>query len=637
MVERADIFYDAWSWFLNAVVDVFFREVQTRGLHKTPDTGPIFFVAAPHCNQFFDPIVLNRHCHRRILYLCAKKSYDRPIVGLLARGLRSIPVARAQDYAFEGEGRLKVIDRYRHPTTITGVGTRFTHQLKPGMVIALPRGTGGAEVSEIRSDTELLVKREIKSLPAMEQLSREGGVAFKCVPYFDQSKVYKEVHDILNKGECVGIFPEGGSHDRSELLPLKAGIAVMALGAMAENPELDVKIVPVGMNYFHPDRFRSRAVVDYGSPFAIPRELVRQFAEGGESKRAACGKLLGMVSDALKSVTVTTPDYETLMVIQAARRLYQSPYRKANLSRAVKFNRLLVAGYLHFKDEPRVVGLRERVFEYNAKLRDLGIYDHQVKTTVIGKREALMKLLRRLAFAAAYGVLTLPALTLNFPIIASAEIVSRRKRAEALASSQVKISARDVVSSWKLMIALGVGPATYLFYAAVAGILAFKAGVAGWFLVPPLTFFLIPTLSYYCLIFGDRCYDNYRSLRPLLLTLLGGPNVRDLAAEREDLSGKITALIRELGPQLYPDFELEERNAFRTSPPPHPSPPTPNLIGEKLYEFSSSPNLSQFNSRSASFSDLANLLPFTKLDPAPNQKVNGPRVSADPPSTKKSD
>ncbi|KAJ9050330.1 Glycerol-3-phosphate/dihydroxyacetone phosphate acyltransferase, variant 2 [Entomophthora muscae] len=512
MSNREYIFYDAWTWFLSAVVDVFFREVQTRGLHKTPETGPVFFVAAPHCNQFFDPLVLNRHCHRRILYLCAKKSYEKLIVGILARGLRSIPVSRAQDYAFKGKGKLKVLDRYREPTRITGIGTHFTKQLKPGMMIALPKDTGGSEVAKIVSDTEIIIKREIKSLGAIEQLSREEGVSFKCVPHFDQSQVYTEVHKTLNKGECVGIFPEGGSHDRSDLLPLKAGIAVMALGAMAENPDLDVKIVPVGMNYFHPDLFRSRAVIDYGSPFSVPREIVEQFAQGGENKRNACGKLLGMVSDALKSVTVTTPDYETLMVVQAARRLYQSPHPKANLGQAVKFNRLLVAGYLHFKDEPRVVELRRRVFEYNANLRNLGIRDHEVKSTVFSKQEALRKLAVRLANSAAYGILTLPAFILNFPIIAAAEIVSRRKRAEALATSTVKISARDVVSSWKLVIALGVGPATYLSYAIGVAILASKAGLPLWLRVasPFMTFFSIPIMSYYCLIFGDRCYDNSR-------------------------------------------------------------------------------------------------------------------------------
>lgn len=40
----------------------------------------------------------------------------------------------------------------------------------------------------------------------------------------------------------------GGSHDRTDFLPLKHGLAIMALGAMAANPECKVKIVPVGVS-----------------------------------------------------------------------------------------------------------------------------------------------------------------------------------------------------------------------------------------------------------------------------------------------------------------------------------------------------------------------------------------------------
>lgn len=69
---------------------------------------------------------------------------------------------------------------------------------------------------------------------------------FKIAPHVDQTAVYDEVYHYLNNNECITIFPEGGSHDRSEMLPLKAGFAVMALGAMAENPNLNIKIVPVG-------------------------------------------------------------------------------------------------------------------------------------------------------------------------------------------------------------------------------------------------------------------------------------------------------------------------------------------------------------------------------------------------------
>ena len=88
----------------------------------------------------------------------------------------------------------------------------------------------------------------------------------------------------------------------------------MALGAMASNPDLRVRIVPVGLSYFHPHRFRSRAVVEFGAPIEIDRELVGMFGEGGGKKREACGQLLEQIFEGLKSVTLRAPDYGTLMV-----------------------------------------------------------------------------------------------------------------------------------------------------------------------------------------------------------------------------------------------------------------------------------------------------------------------------------
>lgn len=70
----------------------------------------------------------------------------------------------------------------------------------------------------------------------------------------------------------IEYFSLGGSHDRTDLLPLKAGVSVMALGAMADDPNLRVKIVPVGLSYFHAHRFRSRAVVEFGAAMDVPSE-----------------------------------------------------------------------------------------------------------------------------------------------------------------------------------------------------------------------------------------------------------------------------------------------------------------------------------------------------------------------------
>jgi glycerol-3-phosphate O-acyltransferase/dihydroxyacetone phosphate acyltransferase len=62
-------------------------------------------------------------------------------------------------------------------------------------------------------------------------------------------------HNVCVCAYSIGIFPEGGSHDRTELLPLKAGVTLMALGAV-DKYKVPVKIVPCGLNYFFGHKFR---------------------------------------------------------------------------------------------------------------------------------------------------------------------------------------------------------------------------------------------------------------------------------------------------------------------------------------------------------------------------------------------
>jgi glycerol-3-phosphate O-acyltransferase/dihydroxyacetone phosphate acyltransferase len=86
----------------------------------------------------------------------------------------------------------------------------------------------------------------------------------------------------------------------------------MALGSLAADPDSGLKIVPCGMNYFHAHKFRSRAVVEFGTPLEVPKELVDLYTKG--ERREATRQLLETVYQALVAVTVTSPDYDTLMV-----------------------------------------------------------------------------------------------------------------------------------------------------------------------------------------------------------------------------------------------------------------------------------------------------------------------------------
>lgn len=128
------------------------------------------------------------------------------------------------DNAKLGTGRICLIQRYSEPTVISGIDTRFTNELKVGYSIVLPSAiadSGIAAIVEIRSDVELVIAKEFKDLRALQLLTDFNGTSFKYFAPIDQSELYQTVFDRLNEGGAIGVFPEGGSHDRAEMLPLK--------------------------------------------------------------------------------------------------------------------------------------------------------------------------------------------------------------------------------------------------------------------------------------------------------------------------------------------------------------------------------------------------------------------------------
>lgn len=262
-------------------------------------------------------------------------------------------------------------------------------------------------IKQILSDSELLLANPVDK-KAQELLTKTEGAAYKCLPHVEQDAVYERVYDELNNGRCITIFPEGGSHDRAEMLPFKAGVTIMALGAMAKYPGLDVKIVPCGLNYFHAHRFRSRAVIEFGNPITVSPDLVEKFKQGGQQKREACSSLLDTIFYALKAVTVNVPNDQTLMAIQAARRLYKPANRRLHIAQVVDLNRRFVIGYNLYKDDPRVIDLQHKVLAYNQLLNYHGLRDHQVPEISLRGWRTFFLLCYRFGLLIVWGLLAFP-------------------------------------------------------------------------------------------------------------------------------------------------------------------------------------------------------------------------------------
>lgn len=530
---------------------------------------------------------LRNECHRRAAFLIAAKSMGRWVVGWFARKVGAVPVGRALDMVKPGSGTIYLPDPINDPLLIRGVGTKFDgKEIQVGGLLVLPTIDGTAantEIEEVISAEELRLKKPFKGRNAMIQLTgrddvdengkfgdqsvkgtKEGfeGSKYKTAPKVDQTQVYDAVFDRLRGGGAVGIFPEGGSHDRTELLPLKAGVAIMALGSLAANPDSGLKIVPCGMNYFHAHKFRSRAVIEFGNPIEIPKELVELYKSG--DRRGAVSQVLDIVYQALVAVTVTSPDYDTLMLIQAARRLYNPTGKKLPLPMVVELNRRLVKGYTHYKDDPRIVSLKKSVLDYNRQLRYMNLSDHQVEYAKFSVPKVVFLLLYRLGKLAVLSIGVIPGLVLFGPVFIASKIISIKKSKEALAASTVKLQGRDVMATWKLLVALGFAPILYNFYTICLAYWTYKNRVQGY--VPswvPLWaifvsgYIIFPAITFAALRFGEVGMDIAKSLRPLIVALNPASSnaIFNLRERREQLSAQVTDVINTLGPEMFPDFD----------------------------------------------------------------------------------
>ncbi|KAI5951291.1 hypothetical protein KGF54_004365 [Candida jiufengensis] len=572
--------YDSIIWFFNIIIHTFFRDVQTRGSFYIPKTGPVIFVIAPHHNQFVDGLVVmtkvKEASNRRIAFLIAKKSYNRRIIGDAAKLCSSIPVERAQDLLKKGTGKILVDSN--DDRTLIGEGTEFTKECEPKGLIGLPNSLGNSQILEVVDDNKLILKKAFTS-PKREIQERideklKNGTDFKIAPHIDNHIVFQKVFDHLNEGKVLGIFPEGGSHDSPRLLrPLKPGMAIMGLGAVTQQIEkfkkgeinkiTPVSIVPIGLNYFHPHKFRSRVVIEFGKPILVDERMAKNYEE---NSREAVDNLRLLIENKLEEVTMTCEDYETLMVLQAARRLYTSGNRNnIPLPMVIEMNRRLIKGYEQYKDQPDVKELKDSVLEYNKKLMRLNLHDHQVESLNRSNRlENIWMFLKRFFTFGLFMSLSLPGIILFGPIFIVSRRISKQKAKEALANSTVKIKAKDVLSTWKILVAMVLAPMLYSFWSIIGTIIIVKTNLLGKYQPSYIWIFLYfycwaVLTTYASLRIGEIGVDYYKSLTPLFLSMLSMDQdnfqIEKLKQTREELRTKVNEFCDKYGPGIFKDYD----------------------------------------------------------------------------------
>jgi 1-acyl-sn-glycerol-3-phosphate acyltransferase len=135
----------------------------------------------------------------------------------------------------------------------------------------------------------------------------------------DNSRTFDKCFAHLHRGKMLLIFPEGTSIHEKKLRPIKTGTARIALGAeAAQDFRAGVHLLCIGLNYRHPERFRSEVALQVAPPIAVAdwQSLFQQ------DEREAVRQLTGRIEAALAGFVIQVENREQEQVLGYLDELY---------------------------------------------------------------------------------------------------------------------------------------------------------------------------------------------------------------------------------------------------------------------------------------------------------------------------
>ncbi|GAA5911387.1 uncharacterized protein JCM6883_000080 [Sporobolomyces salmoneus] len=150
----------------------------------------------------------------------------------------------------------------------------------------------------------------------------------------DNQKLFAATFDAFKHGEAVAVFGEGGSETVPHLSPLKDGASWAALeygknirdprtrsvlsdGSFTNKEPQDVVICIAGIGYSDKTKYRSSAVMEFGSKISVEPYMEEFFVD----PKSAVKKLTAKITEELIKVTVNAPDWESRNAATMARKI----------------------------------------------------------------------------------------------------------------------------------------------------------------------------------------------------------------------------------------------------------------------------------------------------------------------------
>lgn len=338
---------------------------------------------------------------------------------------------------------------------------------------------------------------------------------------------------LLARGGTIGICPEGVSHDEPGLRPIKTGAARISLAAVSAGEVSSLKIVPAGLYYTSKTRFRSDALLYFGTPIDVEPVTLEP---DGTPPREAVRQLSGKIERALREVILDAKHEEELQATARAERIFSSAADSElrddsadSLKDELRLQQRFIKAYsiLQAHQPERLRKLETRMMRFEEELKQAGVDPDELSPPGSTRRVFASIVRRFLLFLLMLGPALIGTIA-HYPAYKLGGFLATRLSRDS----------DDVVSTVKIISAMLLFPLTWIVVAALI-----YSGF-GWLAALP-ALVVVPFCGYAAIAFFEELDRSIAGLRVLTFFLVKRRFFVRLLAERKAIRNEIIALGKE--------------------------------------------------------------------------------------------
>jgi 1-acyl-sn-glycerol-3-phosphate acyltransferase len=277
-------------------------------------------------------------------------------------------------------------------------------------------------------------------------------------------------YQALNDFKTVVILPEGKTIQEKRLRVIRKGLARIAFGTHEKYGDIDLHIVPIGVNFTEADKFRSVAMFDVGEPIRL-NDYYDQYLE---SPQRAIRYLTNEVKQGLEDHIVNIPNPADDALAEDLFTLHRNDHPEKILPLISEDRKPLeaemnIADYVSQMSTEEKSNWTEKIKQYFSKLKSNGIEDQALQNPeVYNWKNGLFLIFGFIPYLVGFW--------LNYPIFGYAKHVSKTKVKQLEFKAPVALAVGIGLSLVLVLFLVSVGTYLWGWWSILALILLFYLG-----------------------------------------------------------------------------------------------------------------------------------------------------------------